>query len=106
MLYEIYTGKKAYEAKELGRLQALHETATPTTPSSLVADMDPIVEQVILRCLQKDPANRPSSVYAVLSALPGADPLAALVASGQTPSPELVAQAGEVGGPAVRTGEA
>jgi serine/threonine-protein kinase len=38
VLYEVYTGRKAYEAKELGRIQNLHETATPTTPSSLVAD--------------------------------------------------------------------
>jgi len=103
VLYETYTGKKAYEAEELRRLQNLHETATPTTPSSLVADMDPVVELVILRCLQKDPSERPGSVYAVLSALPGADPLAAMVAAGQTPSPELVAQSGEVGGLRPRT---
>jgi serine/threonine-protein kinase len=103
VLYEVYTGKKAYDAKELSRIRNLHETATPTTPSSLVADMDPIVERVILRCLQKNPLDRPASVYEVLSALPGADPLEAMVAAGQTPSPDLVAQAGEVGGLRPRT---
>ena len=38
-------------------------------------------------------AVRPGS----LAALPGGDPLAAALAAGETPSPELVAQAGEVG---------
>jgi len=98
VLYEIYTGKQAYTATGLNELKALHKSATPTTPSSLVADMDPVVERVILRCLEKDPAKRPGSVYAVLSALPGGDPLAATMAAGETPSPELVAQAGSTGG--------
>ena len=39
-------------------------------------------------------ARRPSSAIAVAAALPGGDPLAAALAAGETPSPELVA-AGE-----------
>jgi serine/threonine-protein kinase len=67
------------------------------TPSSLVAGIDPAVERVILRCLEHDPARRPQSAYAVYGALPGGDPLAAAVAAGETPSPELVANAGAEG---------
>jgi serine/threonine-protein kinase len=44
--------------------------------------------------LEKDPAQRPPSALAVAVALPGGDPLAAALAAGETPSPELVAQAG------------
>jgi serine/threonine-protein kinase len=55
------------------------------------------VERVILRCLERDPARRPQSAYAVFGALPGGDPLAAAVAAGETPSPELVANAGVEG---------
>ena len=47
-----------------------------------------------MRCLQPDPAVRPSSALAVAAALPGGDPLAAALAAGQTPSPEMVAAAG------------
>jgi len=52
---------------------------------------------VILRCLEKDPAARPPSALAVAAALPGGDPLAAALAAGETPSPEMVAAAGEEG---------
>jgi serine/threonine-protein kinase len=50
-----------------------------------------------LRCLERDPSRRPQSAYAVFGALPGGDPLAAAVAAGETPSPELVANAGVEG---------
>jgi len=53
---------------------------------------------VILRCLEKDPAKRPISVLQVSAALPGGDPLAAALAAGETPSPEMVAAAGETEG--------
>ena len=61
-------------------------------------DLDPAVERVILRCLQAKPANRPASALAVAAALPGGDPLAAALAAGETPSPEMVAAAGECEG--------
>jgi len=38
--------------------------------------------------------NRPSTPLAVAAALPGGDPLAAALAAGETPSPELVAASG------------
>ncbi len=95
VLYEVFTGKRAFDAATLAELARLHEQSTPTSPSSLVKDLDPIVERVILRCLEKDPAKRPASALQVAAALPGGDPLAAALAAGETPSPEMVAASGE-----------
>lgn len=97
VLYEIFTGKKAFQAENISQLKELHETSAPATPSSLVADMDPLVETAVIRCLEKDPKLRPASVYALLASLPGGDPLAAAMAAGQTPSPKMVAAAGDEG---------
>ncbi|MGH7936461.1 MAG: hypothetical protein ACREF8_05585, partial [Chthoniobacterales bacterium] len=61
-------------------------------------DLDPLIERVILRCLENDPAKRPTSALQVAAALPGGDPLAAALAAGETPSPEMVAAAGATEG--------
>ena len=50
---------------------------------------------MIFRCLESDPRQRPASALAVAAALPGGDPLAAALAAGETPSPEMVAAAGQ-----------
>ncbi len=94
VLYEIFTGKRVFEAGSLEELKRMHESSAPTTPSSWVKDIDPLVERVILRCLEKDPAKRLASAKQVADALPGGDPLAAALAMGETPSPEMVAAAG------------
>ena len=93
VLYELFTGKRVFESNNLHDLIKLHETSAPTSPSSHVKDIDPLVEKVILRCLEKDPTKRPSSAIQVAAALPGGDPLAAALAAGETPSPEMVAAA-------------
>ena len=59
--------------------------------------LDPLIERVILRCLEAEPHSRPSSALQVAAALPGGDPLAAALAAGETPSPEMVAAAGGEG---------
>ncbi len=97
VLYELFTGKRASEMMLPADPATPGSDSSVRTPSSLVGDIDPAVERVILRCLERDPARRPQSAYAVYGALPGGDPLAAAVAAGETPSPELVANAGVEG---------
>jgi serine/threonine-protein kinase len=97
VLYEVFTGKRASDMTPRPDPSRHGTDSSVRTPSSLVADIDPAVERVILRCLERDPARRPQSAYAVYGALPGGDPLAAAVAAGETPSPELVANAGVEG---------
>jgi serine/threonine-protein kinase len=86
VLYEMFTGKRA------------SAESAPTSPALFVKDLDPAVERVILRCLAVEPRLRPGSALAAAAALPGGDPLAAALAAGETPSPEMVAAAGETEG--------
>ena len=99
VLYEVFTGKKAFEANSLPDLLRLRRSdTTPTSPAQIVPELDPLVERVIFRCLERDPAKRPASALQVAAALPGGDPLAAALAAGETPSPEMVAAAPKQGG--------
>ncbi len=102
ILYEILTGKRAFEASTLAELTKQRESGTITNPSILVRDLDPLIERVILRCLENEPDKRPASALQVAAALPGGDPLAAALAAGETPSPQMVAAAGEKTGLAPR----
>lgn len=89
VLYEIFTGHRAFQTADRSTLPSV---------SSLVRDIDPVIEQVIARCLEPDPARRPPSALAVARMLPGGDPLAEALAAGDTPSPELVANSGSTEG--------
>lgn len=90
VLYEIFTGKRAYEAESTRELARLQERRKPIPPSALIKDIDPVIERIILRCLDKNSQVRLSASQ-IAAALPGGDPVAAALAAGETPSPEMVA---------------
>ena len=94
VLYELFTGQSPFRARTLPELIEERASSTPVSPASLV-ELDPIVERVIMRCLEPQPSRRPASALAVAAALPGGNPLAEALAAGETPSPEMVAAAGE-----------
>lgn len=94
VLYELFTGRRAFLATTVTELQRLYAEEVPPRPSSLVSGLRPEMGRVILRCLERNPADRPRSAYEVLAALPGVNPLAAVLAAGDTPSPRMVAEAG------------
>ncbi len=98
VLYELFTGKRAFSAENLSDLVRSRTAGAISRPSSFVKDLDPLVERVILRCLEVEPANRPANALSVSAALPGGDPLAAALAAGETPSPQMVAAAGQTEG--------
>jgi serine/threonine protein kinase len=99
VLYEVFTGKRPFEAASLEELKKKQTESSPISMTSQVSDLDPAVENIILKCLAADPKDRPASVRVVLSALPGGgDMLSAVLAAGDTPSPELVAAAGDASG--------
>ena len=94
VLYELFTGRHALEAANMAELIAKREQGEITPPTEIVRDLDERIERVIMRCLAPDSARRPGSALAVAAALPGGDPLAAALAAGETPSPDMVAAAG------------
>ena len=98
VLYELFTGRRAFTASTMADLVEQQQTGPATPPGALVSAIDPGIERAILRCLDPDPARRPASALAVAHALPGGDPLAAALAAGETPSPDMVAAAGEGAG--------
>ena len=102
LLYELFTGKAAFDGKTLEDIVRVRRDSAPSRPSTLVRDLDPAVERAILHCLEAEPENRPASALMVAAALPGGDPLAAALAAGETPSPQVVAAAGETAGLPVR----
>jgi serine/threonine-protein kinase len=95
VLYELFTGKRAYEAGTREEMLQLQRDSMPSSPSGHVEGLDASIERTILRCLEPDPRQRPRSALSVAVSLPGGDPLAAALAAGETPSPEMVAAAGE-----------
>src|ERR1700691_3068459 len=97
VLYEVFTGKHALSETSAENSRARGDR-TLSRPSSVVKDLNPVIERVILRCLETEPSARPATVLSVAAALPGGDPLAAALAAGETPSPQMVAASGETAG--------
>lgn len=97
LMYEVFTGKQTFEADSMVDLLLKQETTAPTNPSEVLKEIDPIVEKTILQCLEKNPEDRPKTALQVAMMLPGGNPLEAAMAAGQTPSPEMVANAPKKG---------
>jgi len=97
VLYELFTGVRVWIANDLGQLRNEHATRPPEPPSAHAQGLDERIERTILSCLERDPGRRPRSPTSVAAALTGADPLAAALAAGETPTPEMVAASGGEG---------
>ncbi len=95
ILYEIFTGEAVNKSQSIQELLHQQADSALSKPSGLVEDMDPAVERVIMRCLEREAHERPKSALVVQAALPGGDILAAALAAGETPSPEMLVAAGD-----------
>jgi serine/threonine-protein kinase len=93
VLYELFTGKPPFEASSAVEMLEMQSGTSRPSMTSLVEGLEDSIERIVQRCLEPDPDSRPPSALAVSAALPGGDPLAAALAAGETPSPEMVINA-------------
>jgi hypothetical protein len=97
IVYEVFTGKRRFDARDAAEAIEQHDKSHSTSLSQQTKEVDPNVQRLILRCLEEKPEARPPSIHAVIASLPGGDPLQAALDAGETPSPEMVAAAGDTG---------
>ncbi len=69
MLYEMATGQKPFDAASEFSLMSAHLNQAPRPPIQVDATMPPLLNQVILMALAKDPAQRFQSAGAMANAL-------------------------------------
>src|SRR5262245_31183459 len=55
ILFEIYTGRRPFDAHSVAEWKSRHSTTEPSLPSAVEPQVDQAVERAILRCLEKDP---------------------------------------------------
>lgn len=58
MMYEIYTKKLPFDGGTVGSTILKIMTENPVHPNKIVPDIDPEIEKLILKCLEKDPNTR------------------------------------------------
>lgn len=74
ILYEMVTGRRPFEAESYGELVIQHLAVEPPPPSDcdgLAAAVPPEFEALIMRCLAKEPDDRPDSADELAAALEG-----------------------------------
>ena len=60
ILFEIFTGAARIDSTTIGDLKDFHQKGAITTPSSIVRDLDPAIERLIMRCLDRIRERRPA----------------------------------------------
>ena len=69
LLTEMFTGDLPHSGTDTKEIFRSHLERQPRLPSDLWADIDPDLEAVILRCLERQPENRWESVDELLDQL-------------------------------------
>lgn len=84
--YYLLTGKLVFEAENAMSMAIAHVTAEPTPPSKRTRQLiPPMLERIVLACLEKSPERRPRSAVALLEMLQELDLHRSVVQSGELP---------------------
>jgi len=69
MAYELLTGRPPFHDRAPARILAAHITEMPAPVSALRPDTPPALDQLVMQCLDKDPALRPQSGEEIVQTL-------------------------------------
>ena len=69
ILYEMLVGKVPFDDTSIPQILIKHLSEPPKPPSAMGANIPAKLEEVVLRCLEKDPDNRYQNAEALMSAL-------------------------------------
>lgn len=69
ILYEMLTGRAPFESSSVGQLVFEHATQAPEPPSNINVNLNRAVESVVLKAMQKKPADRFPSAQAMAQAM-------------------------------------
>ena len=69
VMYEMLTGKRAFESKTLDELIQGQASIASNVPTDLAGVVQPRLLETILQCLDRDPSRRPGSATAVAGML-------------------------------------
>lgn len=69
VLYEMVCGRPPFTANRALVLSQMHTSKTPESPSKIVSDIPPKLNNIILKCLEKDPNRRYDNVEGLLNDL-------------------------------------
>jgi eukaryotic-like serine/threonine-protein kinase len=72
VFYELLTGVRPFQARNISEMLRLHETHQPAAPSTLRADVPPPVDAIALRALRRDVTERYQQGEAMAKDLRGA----------------------------------
>jgi serine/threonine protein kinase len=74
LLYELVAGRRPFHSPNPGELVLMQQSSPPPPPRLFVPHIPPLLEQLILCCLEKDPDKRPQSASELRDELQGLFP--------------------------------
>jgi serine/threonine protein kinase len=74
LLYELVAGRRPFHSPNPGELLLMQQSSPPPPPRLFVPHIPPLLEQLILCCLEKDPDKRPQSASELRDELQGLFP--------------------------------